>query len=569
MILLGNGKDNKLSGLQDTTNELWGNGGNDSLHGQNLNDLIMGGGGNDSIWGNGGDDILFGGSTKISQINTNKIVIGQDYDGKVIFEGEGAGYKNTFGVYTIDANGNISDVKVLFANASLKGSGGGLSIGDSINLALKAGQKLGFFILPDGYSGKSLDGKKSVNNADIFARSGGHYELRDADTGKQGTINDGPVNLYWVDDATGKAILLKGAYGGDTFHSIDGAENGLNPDKFNHVKSTVDVVSGKITIAFEDLKNGGDKDFDDVKLTLDLGTPNALLLPKLPTDPSKPKSEDKDVIYGGDGNDQLYGMADDDQLHGGLGNDKLWGNSGKDVLWGNEGNDELHGGQGDDVLNGGIGDDKLFGDTGNDLFIAKEGNDTVDGGKGFDTLDYSDMAVKSGITVDFDKSNTVKVMTADGLKTDKVVGIEKVVGTDLDDKFTGDKNDNVFVGGGGNDWFRGMGGKDTFTGGEGKDTFSWNKKDVSAKASDVITDFSVGEDKLEFADFMKSASQVDKYVKLVGYDTTDDLGSIHHNTMIKVSTDSGKTWVEVVSLVDVDASQTVNGHLLNAHDLGL
>lgn len=568
MILLGNGKDNKLSGLQDSTNELWGNGGNDSLHGQNQSDLVLGGGGNDALWGNGGDDILFGGSTKVSQINTNKVVIGQDYDGKVTFTGEGAGYKNTFGVYTIDANGNISDVKILFANASLKGSGGDLKVGDGVDLALKAGQKLGFFILPDGYSYKSTDGKNSINNSELFAKAGGHYELRDALTGKQGNINNGPVNLYWVDDKSGHAILMKGAYGGDTFHSIDGAQNGLNPDKFNHVKSTVDPVSGKLTVAFEDLKNGGDKDFDDVQFTLDIGSANALLLPKIAS-ANPNKTEDKDVIYGGDGNDQLYGMADNDQLHGGLGNDKLWGNSGSDILWGNEGNDELHGGQGDDVLNGGIGDDKILGDTGNDLIIAKEGNDTVDGGKGVDTLDYSDMAVTGGLTVDLDKTNTVKVNTAGGLKTDKVVGIEKMIGTDFDDKFTGDKNDNVFVGGGGSDWFRGMGGKDTFTGGQGSDTFSWNKKDVSAKASDVVTDFTVGEDKLEFADFLKSSAQVDKYVKLAGFDTTDNLGSVHHNTMVKVSTDLGKTWVDVVSLMDVDASQTVSGHVLNAHDLGL
>ena len=568
MILLGNGKDNKLSGLQDSTNELWGNGGNDSLHGQNLSDLVLGGGGNDWMWGNGGDDILFGGSTKVSQINTNKIVIGQDYDGKVTFTGEGAGYKNTFGVYTIDANGNISDVKILFANASLKGSGGDLKAGDSVDLALKAGQKLGFFILPDGYSYKSTDGKNSVANSELLAKSGGHYELRDALTGKPGNINNGPVNLYWVDDTSGKAILMKGAYGGDTFHSIDGAQNGLNPDKFNHVKSTVDPVSGKLTVAFEDLKGGGDKDFDDVQFTLDIGSANALLLPKIAS-PTAKKSEDKDVIYGGDGNDQLYGMADNDQLHGGLGNDKLWGNSGNDVLWGNEGNDELRGGQGDDVLNGGIGDDKIFGDTGNDLIIAKEGNDTVDGGKGLDTLDYSDMAVTGGLVVDFDKSNTVKVQTATGLKTDKVIGIEKVIGTDFDDRFTGDKNDNEFIGGKGNDWFRGMGGKDTFTGGQGSDTFSWNKKDVSAKASDIVTDFTVGEDKLEFADFLKSSTQVDKYVKVAGFDTTDSLGVVHHNTMVKVSNDLGKTWIDVVSLMDVDATQKIGGHVLNAHDLGL
>ena len=49
--------------------------------------------------------------------------------GSVTFEGETAGYQNAIGMYKIAADGTISDVKILFANGSVTGSGGDLKAG--------------------------------------------------------------------------------------------------------------------------------------------------------------------------------------------------------------------------------------------------------------------------------------------------------------------------------------------------------------------------------------------------------------------------------------------------------
>ena len=66
-----------------------------------------------------------------------------------IEKGSGANYKNTVGVYEVDANGNIVDVRILSANA--KGdAGSSYTVTD-----VEAGNELGFFLVQNG--GRSLD----------------------------------------------------------------------------------------------------------------------------------------------------------------------------------------------------------------------------------------------------------------------------------------------------------------------------------------------------------------------------------------------------------------------------
>jgi len=91
-------------------------------------------------------------------------------------------------------------------------------------------------------------------------------------------------------------------------------------------------------------------------------------------------------IYGNDGNDTIYG---------GLGDDLLRGYSGNDTLWGDGGN-QFEGG--DDRLDGGDGDDTLHGEGGDDFLRGASGNDIISGGVGEDTLDYS--LVGAGIVLD-------------------------------------------------------------------------------------------------------------------------------------------------------------------------
>ncbi|MEE3732363.1 S8 family serine peptidase [Mannheimia haemolytica] len=85
--------------------------------------------------------------------------------------------------------------------------------------------------------------------------------------------------------------------------------------------------------------------------------------------------------------------------------------------------------------------------------------------------------------------------------------IENVTGGDYNDKLTGNNAVNVLIGGRGNDTLIGLDGNDvlagglgtnTLTGGNGSDTFIIEKK---LNSQDVITDFSVGTDRLVFTGF--------------------------------------------------------------------
>ena len=93
-----------------------------------------------------------------------------------------------------------------------------------------------------------------------------------------------------------------------------------------------------------------------------------------------------DTLISSNGNDFLMGGDGNDKVLGGGGNDKIGGQSGADWLWGDSGNDYLMGDEGDDYLNGGADDDTLIGGYGNDKLFGGEGDDQLEGGYGNDLL---------------------------------------------------------------------------------------------------------------------------------------------------------------------------------------
>lgn len=146
--------------------------------------------------------------------------------------------------------------------------------------------------------------------------------------------------------------------------------------------------------------------------------------------------------------------------------------SGNDTLNGNATRNRLNGGDGDDTLNGFDGNDRLFGRAGSDTLNGGPGNDwlkggsqadTLDGGDGIDTLDYSDS--NAGVTVDL-ATGTVSGGTAEG---DTIAGFEQVLGSDFNDKLTGDGGNNTLTGGDQNDLLAGGSGDDNLSGGPGND----------------------------------------------------------------------------------------------------
>lgn len=554
--------------------------GSDTVYAGSGNDVAYGGRGNDQLSGQSGNDVLYGGGSGPSIAKLDRLVVGQDYKGSITFDNETAGYLNTLGWYKV-VDGKITDVQIVWTNASLKGSGGNLSAGDSKPIELHAGDQLGFFIVSNG---------ASQNDFAKFAN--GHYEFRDAG-GATATLKSVNPQLWFVGN-DGKATMIKG----DEYHTAAYDKTlPLNNDGILHTVGTVDASKGVVHIGFEDLKGGGDRDFDDSVFTVNIGKANVQVLNAHGTTGSsagdslqtaggaaKPYVEgtENDTISGGEGDDTLYGRAGNDKLYGdngndtihggsgndaaygGSGNDKAFGEAGNDQLYGDAGDDLLDGGSGDDLLNGGSGNDKLLGGDGKDKLIGDAGNDdlgggadndSLDGGAGSDTLDGG-----SGDDVLAGGAGDDKLAAGDG--NDTLTGDEgddDVSGGSGDDSLDGGTGNDTLDGGSGNDKLAGGNGNDTLTAGSGNDT-------LDGGAGNDALDGGTGNDRLvggSGTDTLKGGSGDDM---LIGGEGKDMLsGGDGNDTFVFLPAD-GKAAGDVINdfeigrdHIDVSAYALKNG----------
>jgi len=267
-----------ISPIDGTRNDdtLIGSSAGEVISGRNGDDVITanyghdegwGGKGDDLINGNGGNDTLYGDASPSFAI-LKDVVIAYDYPVTVTFQGEEAGYKNTFGWYKIDSeSGQIKNVEIIWENASQTGSGGDLVPGETQEaLDVSAGDKIGFFIIANGYS---------INSSffESAASDGGTYEFRDA-SGNLAGIDDVNPNLYHIAEDGTVTLIQENDY-----HSAAFDENlQLNPDGILHTVGQLDAQNGVLELGFEDLYNGGDMDFDDTVFSVDIGRANVEVL---------------------------------------------------------------------------------------------------------------------------------------------------------------------------------------------------------------------------------------------------------------------------------------------------
>ena len=569
--LFGTKGDDTLSG-SNRSEVFSGRQGDDTIYANSGSDEAFGGSGDDTIKGNSGDDILYGGGGP-SYANMASFTIAEDYEGLVTFLDEGAGYRNSLGMYKIDDTGTIYDVDILFANASKQYSGGSLISGQSsVNVPLSAGDQVGFFIVSNAY-GRGSSNQQALDSLE------GHFEFREPD-GTAGSINAQNGIELWHVDSQGNEHHIQSQFGYDTFHSAATADNNyaLNPDNYAHTVGRVNSVTGEVMLGFEDIKHGGDKDFDDSVFKLDVGVSNARVLdPNISygeegddtNAPGAPLASENDNLDGGSGNDTLFGMRGDDILSGGSGNDTLYGNSGTDImsggnkhdiLKGGSGNDTMYGNSGNDTLNGQSGDDTLVGGTGSDILKGSSGNDTLHGENGQDTLDggSGDDVLDGGIGNDILKGGSGNDTLSGDTGTDKLdggKGNDTLSGGDGGDKLKGGSGDDILSGNSGEDFLNGgsgndildgganadrllgAGGDDTLTGGSGVDRFSFRAND--GNGHDVITDFELGIDRLELRGFgLNNFSDLQNIMQQVEEDVVITLSQNNSITIENLTTDA-------------------------------
>ncbi len=148
-----------------------------------------------------------------------------------------AGFHNTLGVYEVAKDGTITNARILFDDVK---SGSGLPVTVS---GVAEGSQLGFFIVQNGASwADTLSASDTLSFVD--------------QNGAALTAN-----------SSGTATLsLNGAATDQTvFHSLNSTMNG---DGVQHVLSGVDLGGETMTLGFEDLTGGGDRDYQDVVVTI-------------------------------------------------------------------------------------------------------------------------------------------------------------------------------------------------------------------------------------------------------------------------------------------------------------
>lgn len=178
----------------------------------------------------------------------------------------------------------------------------------------------------------------------------------------------------------------------------------------------------------------------------------------------------------------VYPAATYDQTINGTGSaETLNGGSTKDLIYGLNGNDTINGLGGDDRLEGGAGGDTLNGGDGDDIVLGGASGDTINGDDGNDVLQ-------------------------------------------------GEAGDETINGGAGTDVIDGGSGIDTMTGGTGVDYFVFAAGDTGSSGQDVITDFSVGTDILDFTAISGTPT-----VTQSGSDTIVELGSFSNKVKVKLT----------------------------------
>ncbi|MGD8808427.1 MAG: DUF4114 domain-containing protein [Gammaproteobacteria bacterium] len=281
-------------------------GGNDTVVGNNGNDVILAGTGNDVVDANNGAPaitfehdfvttaaipaLVEGEAIDPSQINgvdSADLTLQADNPVSVVFQSEGAGNQNSLGYYVIGPNGEIGDVQFIWTNASGAGSGGNLQAGDSVALDVGAGDTFAFFLIADG-----------ATENDFAALQDGSFEFRDAQ-GNPATVDTVDPILYFI-GADGTETVIDG----DIFHTGSPSQNA---DGAEHAVSGLSEDGESLVIGFEDLSGGGDQDYEDLVIEVEIA-------------PVQSPGTDSDTVDGGPGNDTLIGGAGDTLL-GGDGND--------------------------------------------------------------------------------------------------------------------------------------------------------------------------------------------------------------------------------------------------------
>lgn len=555
-LIYGYGGDDTVE-AGDADDTVYAGSGDDTVYGGNGDDTIEGGSGNDVLHGDGGSG---DGSTTRESFEWDKA---PDPDGRGSIDDNDSlrnGFSQDTGSVTVDFSVAFqsSGVRTEFADDEQNIDGivsDGSDVDARSSLESEAHHKGDKAEYSFDFSEPVQDVSFNVNDID---GDGTVRIVAYGPDGKQVEVNLEGGSKLSLEDSDGVA-------GADTAHSREG----YKPDTAEEYSLTVSIP-GPVS-SFKVIHSQHGHDDSGVNITdvyYDVGGPDA----GVAGNDSIDGGDGDDVIYGHEGDDTLVGGDGSDEIHGGDGDDVIRSGSygqpdeayhpyygadpdpdnDKDTVYGGEGNDHIstgddddviYGGSGDDTIDAGFDDDYVEGGSGNDTIIGNEGNDEIHGGDGDDTISGGLMTDSLDVedSVDGNTHNNQDVLYGEG-------GNDTIYGRDDDDTLYGGEGNDYLDGGVDEDTLYGGDGDDTVRGGQGNDTIEGGAgNDTLFGDADRDTFFGGNA-----GDFVDGGGQGDDYDTL-------DLTGVEFEDIVYTSEDRENGYVTFSSTQDPnDPSQVLN-----------
>lgn len=521
------------NGTNDPMLVLEGGDGNDTLIGTEVDELLRGLAGDDRLTGGAGNDVLEGGlgrdtlsggdgadtfrfSTLLDSYRTSSTLATDlitDFDGSLDrldlsalgFNALGNGYNGTL-LLSYSSSSDRTYLKSFEADAGgnrfeLAVQGNQLTALNPTNILFTANATPN---TPTLVNEPLLDQSASENSAFTYVIAASSFTDADGDNlAYNASLSDGAALPTWL-----------------AFNATTLTFNGMpEPGAAGNYEITVSASDGRGSTATDSfLLSVGDAPAGDLSL------------------------------WGSAGNDRLQGTAANETLQGLGGDDTLLGDAGNDILIGGGGRDTLTGGAGIDTFrfsavtdsyrNASLHHDSItdFDATLDRIDLSGIGFTAL--GNGYDgtlLLSYSsasDRTYLKSLVADADGNRFELAIQGNHLNSFNASNLffetpappppdtpppppppppvgtadnDTLTGTDADEVLLGYAGADKIYGAGGNDVLDGGAGKDTLTGGEGNDIFRFSERldsfrnygPANISAADTITDFTLGEDKID------------------------------------------------------------------------
>ncbi len=406
-------------------------GGDDTITGDDADNVLDGAGGDDSFVFSAGNDTVIGGETGETQGDT--LDASAETEGvSVVFDGNESGTVSQDTTQTVTGDPSVFDGTTTIPGAQLEffvldkaawtdpnamlrddNNDGSANTGDTITLSTYSGQTVGVdgtriedAGLADLVEPVTLNGETFATGTDVQMDYGF-------------VVEDGDGIQYFV----GKIDFGGGSSGWDGSVITAGwdpvAQTWVDPPAAGTEFTLISVPSGQApwdgTSTSSNVSNTTLGPYsNDVRLGDGIDAPIVQSGPEITTEPVTHTTTFSEIetVDLGSGDDTVDGSATTQGIS----------------VDGGAGDDSLTGGDGDDTLDGGDGTDTILGGAGDDSILTSGGNDSIDAGDGADVISatatdpsgaYS-FSVDGGSGGDDDDTLDISAMIADGWVIDSV-----------------------------------------------------------------------------------------------------------------------------------------------------